>query len=393
MATKTTSKKRKAHQNLNERDTLLLWVAAGGRCEMCRKLLTESGTTFSELNLAERAHIVGQGGPTSPRHDSVLSPALATDPDNVMLLCFDCHAEIDDPKTRGRYTVDVLRGLKEAHEERIRYLTSLDAKRTRVVVFQTAIQQSRASDAPAQRTTTLHREDLHETILPDHFPDQKEPSRIRIDLPTAEADSHWAQLQQSVARKWDRLDVDEMEHLSVFCLGKMPAVAYFGQQVGDARKVRTMNVQQGVPTRWRSDDQVSSSFQYVVTRPEEALRAHKDVLLLISLTGMIEEGQYVGAVPAGAAKYQIATAETHRHQDWLIAEKQLKEFKQLYRALLSEIQEKHGQDTTIHLLAAAPTPVVFEIGRQYRPNHHPTLLIYNCVAMKYEAAFPLGGAR
>ena len=390
MSTKKTKTGGKAHQNLSEWDTRLLWVATGGRCERCLKLLTEDDTCFEEINLAERAHIVGQGGKKSPRHDPQLSPKLATSRDNVMLLCFDCHALIDDPKTRDKFPVETLKIIKERHEERIKYLTSLDAKRTRVIVFQTAIQQSRDGESSRQQQTTLHKDDLHEAIFPDYFPDKGDPSRIRIELPTEESPSHWEQMNKTIKAKWDRQDADELEHVSVFCLGKMPAIVYFGRLIGSTRSVRTMNVQQGVPTRWKSREQVPNDFEYQVTRPELTEFEKKDVLLIVSLSGNIEPQQYEGVTPSNAAIYRIDNQKGNLHPDWLVAEEQVNEFRKDYQLVISEIQERLGQGVTIHLIIAAPTPIVFEIGRQYRPNHQPVLKVYNCVGKRYQFAFSLG---
>lgn len=390
MTKKSAGKRPKGHQNLGPDDTIRLWVAAGGRCELCLKLLNISDKSWLHLNLSERAHIIGQGdGAGSPRYDPVLSPQLANSLDNVMLLCFDCHKEIDDKQTRDRYTPEVLQKMKAAHEDRIRYLTSLEAERTRVIVFQTRIQQNRDGELPGQTNPVLHRADLYDAILPDYYPDQQEPSRISIELPTAESPEHWNQLLPTIKKKWERLDADEIPHLSVFSLGKIPAIVHLGRLVGDARKVRTMNVQQGVATRWTSDDQIPSAFEYVVTSPKKSKPA-ADVLLLISLSGQIEEKQYVGVVSEDMPCYQISHTLKPLTPDWLIAEKQVKDFRKIYRDLLSSIQETHGQEATIHLLIAAPTAIVFEIGRQYRPNHHPKVIIYNCVGRQFQPAFQLG---
>lgn len=378
-----------SHSNLKDKDTKFLWAAAGGRCQMCNKLLTESGLTFKECNIGERAHIHGQGGKKAPRHDPQLSPALASSIENIMLLCFDCHHDIDTDE--ASYPAEMLREVKFKQEERIRYLTSLQPNRTRVLVLQTHIQQGVQDGEPIYQVVTLHWEDLRDAILPDHFPDQSRPGKINLNLSTTESPSHWEQAKQGLRQKWNRQDLDEVEHLSVFSLGKMPAVAYFGRLVGNTRKLRTMNVQRGVPTRWKSDDQVPHDFKFDVTGPNDGVGPTGNVILLISLSGTIETDKYADVVPAGAAVYEISIPREQRDPDWLVAETQLKEFVKRYKRLLSEIQERHGQHAIIHLIAAAPTPILFEIGRQYRPNHHPALLIYNCVSKRFSPAFELGG--
>ena len=388
MSTKTQKRISKGHQNLSSKDTLLLWVAAGGRCEICRKLLTESQISFHELNLAERAHIIGQGDKNSPRHDSVLSPLLASDRDNIMLLCFNCHHEVDALETRSTWPIETLRNIKKLHEERIKYLTSLDAKRTRVLVFQTAIQQSRSGEVPTWQQTILRKDDLHYAILPEYFPDRSEPSYISLDLPTEETPAHWEQMKEIIKTKLDKHDLDGVEHLSVFCLAKMPAIMHLGRLIGNTRKATAMLVQQGVPTGWKSHEQ--GSFSYQVTRPEKSESGKKDVVLIISLSGVVESQQYSSVTPSEPAIYKIANQTGNLHPNWLIAEEQVMEFQKIYLQVLSEIQERHGQDSIIHLIVAAPTPIVFEIGRQYRPNHQPVLKVYNCIGKRYQFAFSLG---
>lgn len=386
-------RKRKAHHQLNDDDTLRLWVAAAGRCELCADPVGFSTTTFRELNLAERAHIIGQGeGEKSPRYDPVLSPKLGASIENVMLLCRPCHKEIDSPKTRGKYPTELLLEKKQLHEERIKFLTSLKAKRTRVVAFTTRIQQSAGG---AQSPTTLHRDDMHEAILPDYFPDQHDPTRINVDLPTEESPAHWDQLRRKIARDWERLIEDDVQHLSVFSFGKMPAVMELGRRIGDARKVRPMNVRQGVATSWLKREQVPTQFKLEVSN--SPAQAATDVLLLLSLSGQIEPQQYREVVPEGCPVFEIThsgvadpTEQYRPGNDWLIAEGQLREFTEAYRKMLTRITQVHGQGATIHLIAAAPTPVLLEVGRHYRPNQHPRMLIYNCVGRQFNAAFYLG---
>lgn len=55
--TKPSGKKRKTHDNLNPADTLRLWVAAGGRCELCLELLNVSNKTQHEVNLLTPAQV------------------------------------------------------------------------------------------------------------------------------------------------------------------------------------------------------------------------------------------------------------------------------------------------------------------------------------------------
>ena len=73
-----------------------LWGKAGGRCQYrgCNKPLWKDPLTQREFNNAYLAHIVADT-PGGPRGDQVLSPQLAAELSNVMLLCDSHHRLID----------------------------------------------------------------------------------------------------------------------------------------------------------------------------------------------------------------------------------------------------------------------------------------------------------
>lgn len=377
-------KKATAHQNLGLNDTIRLWVAAGGRCERCNKSVMESELTFDSLNLGERAHIVGQteGG---PRGDASLSPDLARSIDNILLLCQPCHKEIDDNKLQEKYSVGHLREMKRNHEERIHFLTDLKAERSLAVVFTTPIRQPDVSgQGNRDQPTVVHGKDVHEAMLPDHYPLENDPVRIRVDLPTEEDQAHWQAIFGTIKSLYARrLEGHEAEHLSVFALGKIPALVYFGRLLGDTRSLRLYNVVNGVPWKWQ--EKGPDGFELQVYRPPGNVPS-KNVILLLSLSGKIEEAQYTSSVPEGADVYEIANLERFQQLNWLVAERQLKDFGRVYQALLGEIQARHGQDAMVHVLAAVPTAVAVEIGRLYRPNSHPQLRVYNCVGTVFRPA-------
>lgn len=382
-------KGRKAHANLDKWDTVRLWVAAGGRCQICNRLLTESDQTYTSVNLGERAHMIAQT-PGGPRGQAGLSEAQARNIDNLMLLCPTCHKEIDDPQTSAKFPIEVLRRYKERHEERIRYLTKLTPKRTRVLLFTTPIRQPAGEGQPAHdREVTLHQTEAYDAILPDAFPDEPNALRLKIQAADEESEAYWQQMYRKIKSWYDaKVSWEEIEHLSVFALGKIPALAYLGHVIGDARTVQVFNVSNSSPQKWQ--DAAPAGFKYVETPPEGAAGA-KDVLLKLSLSGQVEPGQYRGVVPEDAAVYEIANHPRHQQLNWLVAEKQLTDFTKAYQRALSAIQREFGQDATIHVLTAVPAAVAVEIGRMYRPNSHPQIKIYHCVGKRFSPALTLGG--
>ena len=116
-----------------EKTRTRLWVLAGGRCqyEGCNKPLWQDELTMAQMNTAYIAHIIA-AEPNGPRGDKELSPKLATDISNLMLMCDEHHRLIDREDVEG-HPVERLHEMKRKHEERIELLTSI--KREKKVMF------------------------------------------------------------------------------------------------------------------------------------------------------------------------------------------------------------------------------------------------------------------
>ncbi len=93
---------------------MIIWGRAGGLCHYrnCHERL-DGDLASGNLNRNKSyiAHIIA-AAPGGERGDPVLSPQLADDPGNLMLMCDAHHREIDDPLKLDIYTVDVLRAMK-----------------------------------------------------------------------------------------------------------------------------------------------------------------------------------------------------------------------------------------------------------------------------------------
>jgi len=76
---------------------LKLWLQSGGRCQFqgCNKPLWRDELTQRQMNQAYIAHIIADS-PDGPRGDSILSPKLVKDFNNLMLLCPTHHKLVDD---------------------------------------------------------------------------------------------------------------------------------------------------------------------------------------------------------------------------------------------------------------------------------------------------------
>ena len=107
---------------------------SGGRCEKagCNQILYESPITHEPLNEAQVAHIIPVSD-KGPRGEFLHLIGNRDEIDNLMLLCPQCHKEIDTHP--DLYTVEDLKKMKQQHEERIRYLTSITSDRECLTVI------------------------------------------------------------------------------------------------------------------------------------------------------------------------------------------------------------------------------------------------------------------
>ena len=121
--------------NIPDKTQTRLWLQAGGRCqyEGCNEPLWRDDLTMADMNGAYVAHIVA-ATPNGPRGDATLSPKLAIEISNLMLMC-DKHHRLIDREQVAEHPVDRLTAMKKAHEARIELLTSLQEDKKSHVLF------------------------------------------------------------------------------------------------------------------------------------------------------------------------------------------------------------------------------------------------------------------
>src|SRR4051794_37433356 len=91
------SRRQRKPRSLPERVKVIVWGRAACRCQYAGCNASLIGDAVSGAKNASKAyigHIVGESE-DGPRGDPVLSPLLAHDPDNLMLVC-DAHHRVLD---------------------------------------------------------------------------------------------------------------------------------------------------------------------------------------------------------------------------------------------------------------------------------------------------------
>lgn len=114
---KSPKKKRKDFSYPNK---LLAAFRNGDRCSICNKLLVLDYEDGSAKCVGQAAHIAGEQ-PGAARYDEHMTDRERLDYKNLIYLCRDCHAMIDDlDKGVKNYPTKKLLSIKQKHEAKMR---------------------------------------------------------------------------------------------------------------------------------------------------------------------------------------------------------------------------------------------------------------------------------
>lgn len=107
-----------------------LWAASGGFCANpnCHNSLFPFFEDGTIINIEELAHIIGKRV-AGPRGKSTLSSSQRDEFDNIVLLCPNCHSQID--KFPTLYSTNMLQEWKKNHEECIKNLFKAQSFRSK----------------------------------------------------------------------------------------------------------------------------------------------------------------------------------------------------------------------------------------------------------------------
>lgn len=349
---------------------LKLWINSGGRCQLCNKPVYIDGYTLKEGNWSNIAHIVAWT-PDGPRGDAKLSPSLATEYSNLMLMC-NTHAHLIDTKESVKeYSVQRLRQIKAEHEKRIKILTSIrNTAKTHALVIQTNI-----GDCTVE---TNYDEILLAITKNRMYPSEEHPFVIDLTGDNGRGDvSFYTGKAKEISNRlkafFDKFNaLSSKQHISIFPFGLMPLLVHFGKELGDKHTYQLFQHHRG-GGGWAWPN-LESSDSYLIKKPEK-VELGKEVYLLISLSDKIGKDKLKTIPTLNNNIYEITIENPNR--GFLVNPNQLVSFGAIYRQLLNEIETTHGIDATINLLLAAPCPIAVQCGQALIPTKDSKIVVYD----------------
>ena len=353
-----------------------LWLASGGRCEYpnCNQVLWKDEITQRMLNRSYIAHIeaVSKNG---ARYNDKLNKKNLNSFSNLMLLCDTHHRMIDNVNEEGiephiHHRAELLKKYKKEHEERIEFMSSLSSSRgSYPMVLKSNLEKYKVN---------FDLDDIREAMLPDRRP--KTLQTIDIDLTksslTEKDDRFWEQNAFEIKMQLDAKiqqapDGNEINHLSIFAMGPIPLIIYFGFCLGDIIDMNSYQKHRNAGWKWEGNNDKSNA-NYESIFPENIGNSSEAVLEL-SISGNITDTQYpeqLKSIPKFTFKAE------HPSLFFLDAFEKLELFRKEIREFMKYIREEYPQITKLHMLAAVPCPIAIEFGRAYI-KEDPKILIYN----------------
>ncbi|MFJ5488750.1 SAVED domain-containing protein [Hansschlegelia beijingensis] len=348
----------------------VLWARAAGHCQYtgCNRLLIGDLLSGSpNANLAAIAHIVADSK-DGPRGNEILSPRLATDITNLMLLCDVHHRVIDSHDRVHDHPVERLKEMKRLHEERIATVTSIiEDQGCHVVRFAARIG---VNESPVAKDA------IAVSLLPHRYP--VDGGWIDLDVATLELADHepdfWQvhvkNLRKAFAEKFrGRMERGEIKRLAIFGLAPIPLLFELGRLISDISTAEVRQLHKS-PKSWAWQGS-EPSIEFTVKRPETA---GEIVALKLEVSSGINDDRVTGAI-GDIPIWSIAASGAHddimRHPDDLAA------FAKLFRGTLDEIKAQHGEGVELHVFPSVPLSVAVEAGRSWRSKAHPPLIIHD----------------
>ena len=272
----------------------IIWGKSAGRCEKagCNQILYESSITHNTLNEAQVAHIipVSENGPRGEFWHLI---GNRDEIDNLMLLCPQCHKEIDSHPEL--YPVEVLKIMKQQHEERILCLTSITSDRECLtVIYLAPIEQ----DITSTNIAEMHQA-LADIQYYSSFKHQFNITPSNSGIKDGKL-MKWKELTMTCLFKQDIAPRIEQEKLpvAVFALAPIPLLIKLGTLFPTGTKLMPflkLRYSQQNGHTWRYEPNGNATCQFRFIQPKQ-IHPNNDVALALEITDKIAESRILDAV-------------------------------------------------------------------------------------------------
>jgi SMODS-associated and fused to various effectors sensor domain/HNH endonuclease len=364
-------------RNYSDRTLKLLWGRAAGRCAMaeCRMPLIADATDYDPVVvIGDMAHVAGasDGGPRAARE---LSSKERNDYENLILLCKNCHARIDQ-QTRSN-PVEHLKEIKQAHEDWVRAsLPERGRSRTGWTVL------GLQGDHPIDLATA------DEALSPDFI--NGDPRWLKV--PTDPND--WLAVDQRIAATARELmtggDTFD-QRIAVFPIAPVSACIALGYHLTSRPNVRHFQYHRDDHT-WAWPRRAAPAQDITVSGLDNEDPDCRVVTFLFHFSAVIVDAALVEITePTGRrVDFRVGTPSTA----WLQHADQVRWAAVEERQAFERAMQLFPACELWRILYAGPAPVGVAIGQQLNPTMYPPVQLYEYrhkETPRYRVSILLGG--
>ena len=372
--------------DLNRKQKDELGYLAAWRCQFagCGEDLRWHAATAKIGQIGYFAHIVASS-PDGPRGDPIESAKLASDPENILLLCDACHRRIDKVEPHA-YPTSVLRKMREDNIAEVKRL--LDTLRYPEVSTLAVI--GNIAGQPAQ----FSMEDAHEALRGRHLRTSDNKPQRFFDPGGAQHDVHefayWVTAFQKLRQDLVALQslLDGSRHgaartsIGVFPQHSTSILALAGRVLGDTAGVHIFQPHRNIPPNtsrwaWPEGEAEPDPSKYALDVLREPHSSEREAVLLVELTATIDYSR----LPEDCFQrdelilptLRLSTVSPSMHcirhpKDLELVTKKIDDAVQM-------LQDEWRMNR-VHVFAIAPASAIVVIGQKMQARHQAAYVIY-----------------
>lgn len=355
-----TKKNQNTRRSVPERDRVILWARAAGRCcfPNCRLELIEPATSVNKDAIyGQAAHVVAHSS-IGPRNDASFPQEQLDKYENLALLCGNHHTIVD--KQPNTYTVDDLRSWKSEHESWVKQKTSPD--KYEPLKWQVIIQEDSPQINEGDVLRVLH-PDVHDQVL--HLNEKFE-------------NENWIQIAKSQEEKVQNLlnSVQPKDRrFVVYSLTRIPLAMHLGFILNDKCRVVPFQFHRtNGKWEWPDNTNWEPDFNAIDCRELKTI-GNGPVVFRISLSAKVTEDHFRQILPSAIGDVSLSVSEPS--VEWLRSRDQVEALTVKYRECFQLIAQRFGPRCNgIHVFFAGPTGGAINLGRSINLRMSPSVTTY-----------------
>lgn len=344
---------------------LKLWAVAGGRCELCNRILFSDLTFGADGNFGETAHIhaVSAGG---PRHKIGMTPEEKNSIDNLMLLCEEHHHMIDS--NPDDYGDSFLIAQKKRHELRIRSVTDIGENQScRMVSYFSNIDNYEVFNSDRLFKDAV----LSAGLLPLQQPviSLNADSHIKYE-PSKESITSKSKDLEIQFKSWFDTVIKKADAIAVFALAPQPLLFKLGTLLNDQYNVKAFQCHRiGHKWAWKDD---AARANFIFTKSKSG--SSGNVALVIDLSAQVLDDRIEAAVDNDCSIFHLTMATPNRA---FVTNEHIQDyFVKTFREAMETIKNLRPAPKTINLFPVMPQSLVIRAGMDYMSKTDLPLKIY-----------------